>query len=243
MARRMRYCREIMTLEIAVFPLQIAPDGRLLGGGPMDYRVFGIAGRRFAVLNRFHVTATGERGVPFDAELTIALQGGRFVCTDLAVRQSADGEPITLVRLRTIPVESIVRRSVRKGRVIELNPPDGVPKLRLGGPLGLPVAPRRPRGKRRGPDDDVDLAAIVHVLAQVLGAPPTKAVADQLRIPLGTARDLVARARERLYLKPPAELMRAPTFAEAASEDLMGSAGPQHERAALHRRRDDHAAP
>jgi hypothetical protein len=36
--------------------------------------------------------------------------------------------------------------------------------------------------------------------------------------------------------------MRAPTFAEAASEDLIGPVGAQHERAALHRRWDDHAA-
>jgi hypothetical protein len=54
--------------------------------------------------------------------------------------------------------------------------------------------------RRRQPGEDADVAAIVYAIARVCGKQPMKAVADDLHVPLGTARRLVAQARERGWL-------------------------------------------
>jgi hypothetical protein len=165
-----------------------------------------VAGRSFAVLSWIRIRAKDVPRVPHVVEFVIELQDRGFVCTALEVKQRPDGPPVTLAGIRSIPVESLVRQSIEAlvlERLRETTP--GSTRLRFGGPHGLPVQTRRRSTKRRSPDEeaaDVELAAVVHRLAEVCGEPPTKAVADQLRIPLGTARFLVARAVKRGLLQP-----------------------------------------
>lgn len=170
-----------------------------------------VAGRSFTVIPWVRISAKSERGLPFDVELKIELQGHGFVCTELEVKQRAGGPAVALAGIRSIPVESIIRRC-RAVLLPETGEPvlrfeesvaPGTTPLRFGGPLGLPVPLRRRTSKRRSADEeatDVELAAVVYRLAEVCGVPPTKAVSDQLRIPLGTARFLVARAVKRDWL-------------------------------------------
>ena len=185
---RFRYDQGTMTLEIA--------EDR-----PQAVSIIDVAGRSFGVLSWVKIRAKDEPRVPYVVEFVVELKE-RFVCTELDVRQRHGGPPVTLAGIRSIPVESWVRRSVQ-GLVIERATPKT--RLRFGGPHGLPMATRRRSSKRRSPDEqtaDVELAAVVYRLAEVGGVPPTKAVSDQLRIPLGTARFLVAHARERHLLTP-----------------------------------------
>jgi hypothetical protein len=166
-----------------------------------------IGGMRFRVETRFVVIAHDERGLPYDVLLRFDLRDRRFECTHLAAVPRDGGPPITLAGLRSIAVETLLRRAVQRyGRQIfistetiamrsELRAVAPGP-VRLGGPLGLPLPDRR-TGKRRGPDDDLGLTALVYEISDMCGLPPTQAVAAHLRVPLGTARDLVRRARER----------------------------------------------
>jgi len=195
MTGRFRYDPGEMPLEIAEVKSQIVT-------------VVEVAGRSFDVLSLFQIRANGMPGVPYEVLLTIERKDRGFICTELFVKQRAGGPPVTLAGIRSIPVESWVRRGVRELQPFYENTASGKTPLQRGGPLGLPVAPRRRRtSKRRSRDEekaDVELAAVVYRLAEVGGEPPSKAVADQLRIPLGTARFLVARARARGLLEQPA---------------------------------------
>lgn len=182
---------------------------RILDYGPAHYvQTIDVAGRSFTVMPFIHYSAEAMPGVPFDAELTVELQDRGYVCTELKVRQRTGGPPVTLAGIRSIPIESWVRESLQ---VLLLEHPlrestaAEKPPLRFGGTLGLPVPTRRRTTKRRSPEQetaDIELAAVVYRLAEVCGVPPTKAVSDQLRIPLGTARFLVARAVRRELLEP-----------------------------------------
>jgi hypothetical protein len=185
------YSPAVMTLKIEDY-------------GPATYvQTIDVAGRSFTVWPYIRFSATAERGVPYDAELTVELQDRGYACTKLEVKQRPGGQPVTLAGIRSIPVESLVRQSLQvllqEHPILESTAP-AKPRLRFGGTLGLPVPTRRRTAKRRTPEQetaDVELAAVVYRLAEVCGVPPTKAVADQLRIPLGTARFLVARAVKR----------------------------------------------
>jgi hypothetical protein len=185
---RLRYDPVAMTLKIEDY-------------GPATYvQTVDVAGRSFTVWPYLRFSAKNHPGVPYDAELTVKLQDRGYVCTKLTVEQRTGGRPVTLAGIRSIPVESLVRQSLQKllqeHPILESTAP-AKPRLRFGGPLGLPVPTGRRTSKRRSPEQetaDVELAAVVYRLAEVCGYPPTKAVADQLRIPLGTARFLVARA-------------------------------------------------
>lgn len=163
-----------------------------------DYAVVHIAGGKFRAPTRLEVRFDDEPDIPYGGRLFIELQGGRYVCTVLTLYQPTGGVPVTTAGLRAVPIAQLVRRSVQ-GRVTAVKkverPVKGVVKLTMGsGPEGQPGRRRRRRG------EDVDVTAVVYSLAAMCGEPPTKAVADELQIPLGTARRLVAQAREAGYL-------------------------------------------
>lgn len=190
----MRYDPAPMPLEIVEMPDRFA-------FWPVE-----VAGRSFTQIPWIKVSAKGLPRVPYDAVLRIEQTGHGFVCTELEVKQRRPGgPPVTLAGLRSIPVEWIIQQcrgillpeSGEAALRIQEKATAGKTPLKWGGTLGLPMPARRRTGKRRTPEqeaEDVELAAVVYRLAEVCGLPPTKAVSDQLRIPLGTARFLVARA-------------------------------------------------
>jgi hypothetical protein len=146
----------------------------------------------------FDLIVTDEPDIPYNLALSIEYRLGRYECTALSATPRDGGPAVTAAGLRAIPLGALVRQSVQ-GQVLlvrdRTSSAPGVTKLTMG---ALPV-PRRPepapgRRGRRQTQDDVDAAAFVYCVAQMCGEPPTKAVADELHIPLGTARKLVARA-------------------------------------------------
>lgn len=146
------------------------------------------------------VELVNDPRIPYDATLTIAFQESRYVCTSLTLRQRKGGQPVTSQGLRAIPVASLIR-SIVQGKVWLLHEESLSPgeiTREPGTAADLPSGKRR----RRRPGEDVDAAAAVYAVAAVSGQPPTKAVADELQIPLGTARRLVAQARASGYRLP-----------------------------------------
>jgi hypothetical protein len=174
---------------------------------PIDIHEFlavPVAGGRFRGPSRVEVDVVDEPGLPYDATLTIELQDDRYVCRSATVTQRKDGPPVTAASIRSLPVASIVRRSVEdlitpvRGEEIA---PDGSFKREMDFPVDIPTARRR---RRRG--EDVKAAAVIYAVALRCGQPPTKAVADDLDIPLGTARRLVAQAKQAGLLPTPASI-------------------------------------
>jgi hypothetical protein len=166
-----------------------------------DYTVVLIPGTGLRVPTPIEdVEIIDDPSIPYDATLTIELQESRYVCTSMTLRQRQGGPPVTSQGLRAIPVASLIRPIVQ-GKVWllhEESPSPGVITREPGTATDLPSAKRR----RRRPGEDVDAAAEVYAVAAITGQPPTKAVADELDIPLGTARRLVAQARASGYLLP-----------------------------------------
>jgi hypothetical protein len=146
------------------------------------------------------VEIIGDPSIPYDATLTIEFQDTRYVCTSMTLKQRKGGPPVTSQGLRSIPMASLIRPVVQ-GKVLlmhEESPSPGVITREPGSAADLPDAKRR----RRRPGEDVDAAAVVYAVAAITGQPPTKAVSDELGIPLGTARRLVAQALEAGYQLP-----------------------------------------
>jgi hypothetical protein len=157
-----------------------------------------VAGGQFRGPGPFELEVVREPGIPYDLTLSIAFASGRYRCTSLTALPRKGGPPITAAGLRSIPVGALVRRSVQDQVVLvrdKTSPAPGVTKLSLGSSPFPRPAPE-PGRRRRHTRDDVEAAAVVYAVAQMCGEPPTKAVTDELGIPLGTARKLVARARE-----------------------------------------------
>ena len=166
-----------------------------------DYTVVLIPGTGLTVPSRIEdVEIVDDPSIPYDATLTIEFQESRYVCTSMTLKQRKGGPPVTSQGLRTIPVASLIRPIVQ-GKVWllhEESPSPGVIIREPGSAADLPNAKRR----RRQPGEDVHAAAVVYAVAAITGQPPTKAVSDELGIPLGTARRLVAQALAAGYRLP-----------------------------------------
>lgn len=143
-----------------------------------------------------------EAGVPYDLELAIAFDPARdrYLCSSMRATAREGGPPVTDTGLRSIRVGALIWDHVQTwAKVVNertLVAP-GTVKVTMGSlpfPRRLEPPPPGRRGRRQT-QEDVDAAAVAYRIAQWCGEPPTKAVSDELRIPLGTARKLVARAK------------------------------------------------
>jgi hypothetical protein len=163
-----------------------------------DFLAVPVAGGRYRAPSRVEVDVVDEPGIPYDVTLTIEMQDKLYVCASLTASRRPNGPAVTAEGLRSLPVASLVRRSVQ-----DLVTPVREEKILADGTfsreLGFVVDTSR---RRRQPGEDVEPAAVLYAVAQLCGQPPTKAVSDELGIPLGTARRLVAQARERGLLPP-----------------------------------------
>jgi hypothetical protein len=154
-----------------------------------------VAAGRFRTAGSFDVEVDAEPDMPYDATLSVEMHDGRYVCTALQFRQREGGPPVTAAGMRAVPIAAWVRRAV-EAMLTERAGEDGSPSITLR-PIREPV-----RGRRRRRGEDADLAAVAYAIAQMCGEPPTKAVAERLEVPLGTARRLVAQAREAGLIPP-----------------------------------------
>lgn len=153
----------------------------------LEFDAARVAGGRFRGPSELKVHVLD---LPYDLKLTIAFQHERYVCTAIAATQRKGGDPLSSADLRSIPITTIIQLSL-EGLV------EPVQVEATATPGTVKISPRR-----RRPGDDVDVAATIYGVAQACGKQPMKAVSDRLGVPLGTARRLIAQARELDYLGP-----------------------------------------
>jgi len=193
------HCRWTFTAGKRYYPHTMTPKSK--PNTMRDYTVVLIPGTGLRVPTPIEdVEIVDDPSMPYDATLTIEFQEWRYVCTSMTLKQRKGGPPVTSQGLRAIPMASLIRPIVQ-GKVWllhEESPSPGVITREPGSSADLPNAKRR----RRRPGEDVHAAAVVYAVAAITGQPPTKAVADELGIPLGTARRLVAQALASGYLLP-----------------------------------------
>jgi hypothetical protein len=117
-------------------------------------------------------------------ELEIALEDGRYRCSELHLYQREGGAEVTGEVLRALPVARVVREAVEQVVV-------------------LPVPDVTKRMDGRSPSDEtLKSLAGIYALAAVAGYPPKQRVADTFGISTSAASRWIARAREKKYLLP-----------------------------------------
>jgi hypothetical protein len=169
-----------------IMPLNVRPIAML------DFIAVPVAGGRYRAPSRVEVDVVDEPGIPYNATLSIEMDGAQYICTSLSVSRRPGGREVTTDGLRSFPVASLVRRSLQ-GLVTPVREETIAPDGSFSREMGFLVDTTR---HRRRPGEDVEPAAVIYAIAQLCGQPPTKAVSDELGIPLGTARRLVAQARK-----------------------------------------------
>jgi hypothetical protein len=125
--------------------------------------------------------------LPYEIEMTIALDGDQLVCESLTCRRREGGEPVTSEGMRQVPVArflfhaaAAVVRDIGGG----------------GGQLWSAVGP--PPDPSTGPTDDVlTYVAKLYAFAVLCGQAPTKIVAENIGLPKSTAAYWVSQARKR----------------------------------------------
>jgi hypothetical protein len=162
-------------------------------------------------------------------ELTVVVEHGRPVCEELRLQRTPGGPPLGGTLLRRVPVADYVRRATDAlGQQILSNAFSGQGPFTItadGATYPLPVkqledgrvatrvvgltgttdyraATRAPRERGRVSDDTLRQVAHIYRTAHAQGAPPTRAVMQQMHVSRTTAGRWVARARQRGYLRP-----------------------------------------
>ena len=135
---------------------------------------------------------------PYELELHVVFEDGRFVCNRLTVSRKPDGPPVTTEGIREIPVAALVRMAAETGVWRSEPTDDGSSKLIDGWPLQVP-----PRAPGAGPGEEhLRAVAATYQLAYATGAPPTKTVMERFGLPRATASRWIALARKRGLLGP-----------------------------------------
>ena len=143
---------------------------------------------------------------PIDLELRVALSGGRYRVTELSLIASrvADVED-DFVRATRVPSDDDRYTPASDGPGIS---PTALQEIRippiLTRALASTVKPRRLLSTNEwvtGMTEE-DIVPTTYMLAQIVGAPPTQAVAERLGISSGAAAQRVKRARDAGLIEP-----------------------------------------
>lgn len=143
--------------------------------------------------------ATGD-DLPYDVDLAVVLEDGRFVCESLTCQRKAGGEPVRTELVRTLPVVGLIRLL-------------GVTNLRqLGSTESGQVTlsaynwDRAREAVKDGPTDEaLQAVAVAYRVAYACWWPPTSFVATQLELTRSKAARWVALARSKGHLGPTKE--------------------------------------
>jgi len=123
---------------------------------------------------------------PCDVELSAALDGGRYVVSEVRCTRRLRGPEITGELVRRIKVADILRIGALLANKV------------LAGPRGDPAALRA-----QGPtEESLRVAARVYRMAHLVRDNPTRAVASAFGIPHSTAARWVQQARQAGFLGP-----------------------------------------
>jgi hypothetical protein len=135
---------------------------------------------------------------PYEVELHVVFEEGRFVCDRLTVERKLGGPPVTTEGIREIPVAALVRAAAEVSIWRSRSTDDGGIKAVPGWPLQVPT-----RAPGAGPGDEhLRAVAATYQLAYATGARPTKAVMERFGLPRATASRWIALARKRGLLGP-----------------------------------------
>jgi len=125
--------------------------------------------------------------LPYDLELTVVLEDGRYECRELRCVRKAGGEPVSPEGLRTISFRDVLVHALSWAVTWWEPNPDGA------GFRGAPVGAW---------SDELVQVAAVYRFAYACGDQPTRAVAAALDLPYSTAGKRVMAARKAGLLDP-----------------------------------------
>ena len=143
-------------------------------------------------------TWRAELELPYQLELRVVYEAGRFVVDRLAIHRREDGPPVTTEGIRDIPLAAFLRLAV-ESNIMRVGPTirDGNTsswELTWASPLTLS---ERAKGGGGPSDEDLRTVAAAYQVAYATGQAPTKAVVERLGLPRSTASRWVRMARER----------------------------------------------
>jgi len=148
------------------------------------------------VPKRFSTIVRPERAdtLPYNVELMVGVENGRFVVDSLTARRRDGGPPVTSDGLRDVPVASLLRQAAQQ-MLVGLEDVDDD----SSGALVDDV-----QGLLNDAQSETRLRAIArsYRVAALLGDPPTQAVADAFGVARSTAGRWIAQAREMGVLGP-----------------------------------------
>lgn len=131
----------------------------------------------------------------YDVHIQVVLNDGRYIATEVCVRQRDGGPPVTGEAIRRVPVANIIRRSLPGAVTWVADKSDGV--------IRSTDAAMPENVTAHGPTDEaLTWVARAYRLALLLDMPPTKEVEASIGLPRSTAGRWVALARERGFLGP-----------------------------------------
>lgn len=140
---------------------------------------------------RLRVSALGFLG--FDVRIEVDFQDGKYVATEVAVRQRPGGPAVTGESLRDVTVHDFVRYAARDAALDEVEE-DG---NRVFHDLLTKLRPPRETPGRGHDEELLRWVAQAYEVAYALNEPPTKTVQSALNVSRATAGRWVAEARRR----------------------------------------------
>ena len=136
---------------------------------------------------------------PYEVSVTPAVEDGRLIATEVVIRRTAGGPPVTGESLRSLPIARLTREAAADSHLAAA-PTLAAPELAKyeqqmpAGDFGALVRGLGPR------PNVLDFVAYVYRDALLTGAPPTKTIQDRLGVPRSTVGRWVALARQAGYL-------------------------------------------
>jgi len=150
-----------------------------------------------SLMVRSPIQAVQQDAQGFDLVARVEPQHGRFVITELTIRQRADGPPVTTDQIRSLPLTALAQAASRLVETAEyptlddMESPDFTPET---------VA----RLVAAGPTEEtLNAAAWIYRRALIMGEPPARAVHETFEITRSRADRWISMARQRGLIGPP----------------------------------------
>jgi len=212
-----RYWDEGLDLDYPVVKSERRPRQIMIGPDPihgwgmspdeMERTFVVITGTDLWVPRREAYIAFGGE-LPYDVVFEVGFDGVQSPLREVRLRQRPDRpQPVTSALIRTVKVDSLVRKAISENRTAYRQRPDGMlvsvsPEERLTINVGI-VKNKVGEARRRVPVGELRRAADIYLRAIAERRSPTKAVEDELRLPnRNTAKKRVERARAEGFLPP-----------------------------------------
>lgn len=132
--------------------------------------------------------------LPYDIDIEVELEEGRFNCVDLRCSRRRGGPPVTTELMRKLPVVGLTRMVAHEYVVHREKSSKGTTKI---SPYNWNAAAAAAEGPT---DKTLQAVAVAYKFAYACWWPPTQYVATQFELPRSTAAKWVTMARQAGYL-------------------------------------------